>query len=84
MEKVWEDASSRELMLTFGTQLGLYGSASLNETKNEITLTPEEADSTLAETVASRKRQKRLLYAGSFLLILGGGVVVVFGFTRSL
>ena len=72
MEKVWDDPSSSELMLIFGTQLGLYGCASLNEAQNEITLTPEEVDESLAVTVSSRNLQKRLLYAGSFILVLGG------------
>ena len=68
-------------MLTFGTHLGVFGRASLDRT-NEVTLVPEEVDESSAATVAKRKSQRRLLYAGGFILILGGTVALVFNFVK--
>ena len=89
MEKVWEEPSTkpgvlarRELMLTFGTCLGLFGRASLGGA-NEVTLVPEEADESSAATIAKRKSQRRLFYAGSFILIFSGAVALVTSFIRS-
>lgn len=87
MEKVWEEISRRpnvpttqELMLTFGTHLGIFGCAALsNPQGDEIILTPAEVDKSLAITVANRKSRRYLLYAGSCLLIFSG-CVVIFGF----
>ncbi len=89
MERVWEEPSTRpggdpvrrELMLTFGTQLGLFGCASLNGA-NEVTLVPEEVDESLTVTVAKRKSQRRLLYAGSFILVLGGAAALIVNLIR--
>lgn len=89
MEKVWEEPSAkpggvpvrRELMLTFGTHLGLFGRASLDGA-NEVTLVPEEVDKSSAATVAKRKLHRQLLYAGSFILILGGAAALVVNFVR--
>ena len=88
MERVWEEPSAKpsvpvrlELMLTFGTHLGVFGRASLDRT-NEVTLVPEEVDESSAATVAKRKSQRRLLYAGGFILILGGAVALVFNFVK--
>jgi hypothetical protein len=89
MERVWEEPSARpggvpirrELMLTFGTHLGLFGRASLNGA-NEVTLVPEEVDESLTVTVAKRKSQRRLLYAGSFILVLGGAAALIVNLIR--
>ena len=89
MEKVWEEPSTkpgvparRELMLTFGTCLGLFGRASLGGA-NEVTLVPKEADESSAATIAKQKSQRRLLYAGSFILIFSGAAALVISFIRS-
>ena len=89
MERVWEEPSPKpggvpvrqELMLTFGTHLGLFGRASLDGV-NEVTLVPEEVDKSSAATVAKRKCHKRLLCAGSFILILGGAAALVVNFIK--
>ena len=87
MEKIWEEERRRpnipttqELMLTFGTHLGIFGCATLSNAEGgEIVLTPGEVDKSLATTVANRKSRRYLLYAGSCLLIFSG-CVVIFGF----
>ena len=88
MERVWEEPSAKpsvpvrlELMLTFGTHLGVFGRASLDGA-NEVTLVPEEVDKSSAATVAKRKLHRQLLYAGSFILILGGAAALVVNFVR--
>ena len=88
MENVWEEKSgtpivptTQELMLTFGTRLGIFGCATLSS--DEIVLTPKEVDKSLAVTAASCKSRRYLLYAGSCLLILSGCVVIFnFNFTN--
>ena len=89
MERVWEEPSPkpggvpvrRELMLTFGIHLGLFGRASLDGA-NEVTLVPEEVDKSSAAIIAKRKCHRRLLYAGSFILILGGAAALVINFVK--
>ena len=87
MERVWEEPSTepgvpvrRELVLTFGTHLGLFGRASLNGA-NEVTLVPEEVDESSAVTIAKQRSHRLLLYIGSFILILGGAAAL-FNFVR--
>ena len=87
MERVWEEPSTkpgvpvrRELVLTFGTRLGLFGRASLDGA-NEVTLVPKEVDESSAVTIAKRRSLRRLLYVGSFILILGGAAAL-FNFVR--
>ena len=87
MEKIWDEPSTKpniqatqELMLTFGTHLGLFGCALVEGGK--ITLTPEEVDKSLSITIASRKSQRRLLYTGSCILLLSGIALLVISFAK--
>ena len=77
MDNVWDEPNDqRELMLKFDTTLGLVGPASLSQS-DEVTLIPEEADKTLAISAANQRYRRRLLYAGSAVMILGGLATIV-------
>lgn len=69
---------TRELMLTFGTRLGLFGYALIEG--DEVTPTPKEVDESLSIIVASQKSRRRLLYMCSCFLILSGCTLFVVSF----